>query len=247
MRAKHYLIFLFLLAYGVSLPQSLSSKQIHLRDSLKSQLVADSTYIYRFQRYRPYINIDQRNSYIRGQAININGLQLGLLINEKHVIGFGGYAIAFSSKKKLTAKDDKNIPITRSLNMDYGTFFYQYVALDKRYWEIDLQCEIGGGVYDYKNYNYNTGDLLPKQPQPAKILVGGLGPLLAFKPTKWIGIIVMVGYRFTSEKNANLNFNGLYYSYGVWFDVRQMIRDYKYRVVKKRKYREALKAIMLTP
>ena len=245
-----FIIVCFFLFVGLGArvsAQALTAKQTHLIDSLKAKLIADSNYIYRFQKYRPYINIDQRNSFIRGQAININGLQLGVLVNEKHVFGLGGYAITLNSQKKVVAKDSRNVTITRSLNMDYGTFFYQYVALDKRYWEIDLQAELGLGVYDYKNYNYATGDLLPKQPLPGKFLVGGVGPLLAFKPTKWIGIIGMVGYRFTTERNTNLNFNGFYYSYGAWFDIRQMIRDYKYRVVKKRKYKEALKAVMLMP
>ena len=76
------------------------------------------------------------------------------------------------------------------------------------------------------------------------MLVGGVGPLVAFKPTKWVGIIGMVGYRFTSEKNTTLNFNGFYYSYGAWFDIRQIIRDYKYRWVKKHKYKAQVKAIM---
>jgi hypothetical protein len=69
---------------------------------------------------------------------------------------------------------------------------------------------------------------------------------LAFKPTKWLGIIGMVGYRFTSQKNANLNFNGFYYSYGAWFDVRQIIRDYKYYLVKKRQYKKQIAQLLLT-
>jgi len=245
MKGKCYLIFLLAILNSALFSQTLTPKQIPLSDSLKAKLKADSTHIYRFQKYRPYINLDQRNSFIKGQSININGLQLGVLINEKHVIGLGGYNITASSQVKRKTTGDKNVTITHSLNMSYGTFFYQYVALDKRFWEIDLQCELGGGVYDYTNYNYSTGAKLAKQPSSVNIIVGGLGPLLAFKPTKWIGIIVMVGYRFTSEKT--LGFNGAYYSYGVWLDVRQMIRDYNYRVVKKRKYREALKAIMLAP
>ncbi len=226
--------------------QSPSAKQTHLLDSLKAQLIADSTHIYRFQKYRPYVNLDQRNSFIRNQSININGLQFGVLVNEKHVFGIGGYIITLSSQQKVKTKLDKNVSLNRTLNMDYGTFFYQYVALDKRYWEIDLQAELGIGEYNYKYYTINPDGSNNKfvTEKKAGILVGGVGPLLAFKPTKWIGIIGMVGYRFTSEKNANLNFNGLYYSYGVWLDVRQIIRDYNYRVVKKHKYKEHVKAVM---
>jgi hypothetical protein len=233
----------FFILFTITLQaQTLSPQQTHIKDSLTAQLKADSVHIYRFQKYRPYINLDQRNSFIRNQSININGLQLGVLINDRHVFGLGGYLITLNSKQQVKTKTDKNIPVNRTLNMTYGTFFYQYTILDKRFWEIDIQSELGIGKYEFKYYDVNTNKLLADK--SAGMLVGGVGPLLAFKPTKWLGIIGMVGYRFTSEKNATLNFNGFYYSYGAWFDVRQIIRDYKYRYVKKRKYKKQIAQLL---
>lgn len=247
MPIKRSLLFLLVLLQGLLISQTLTPKQAHIKDSLTAKLKADSTHIYRPQKYRPYINLDQRNSFIRGQSININGLQLGVLIKDKHVVGAGGYVITLNSKQKVKTKNDKNVSLNRTLNMDYGTVFYQYVAVDKRYWEIDLQAELGLGTYEFKYYTINKDGSNGKQvaDKKAGILVGGVGPLVAFKPTVWIGIIGMVGYRFTSEKNTTLDFNGLYYSYGVWLDVRQMIRDYNYYLVKKRKYKKEIKKLML--
>ena len=238
-----YLFFLSLLQIGL-FAQNLNPQQQHIKDSLTTQLKADSTHIYRAQKYRPYINLDQRNSFIHKQSININGLQLGVLINDRHVFGFGGYVITSSSKSQVKTKTEKNVPVNSNLNMDYGTFFYQYTIIDKRFWELDIQSELGLGIYDYKFNDPNTNKLLAER--KAGFLVGGIGPLLAFKPTKWLGIIGMIGYRFTSEKNANLNFNGFYYSYGAWFDVRQIIRDYKYYLVKKRKYKKQITQLLLS-
>jgi hypothetical protein len=236
-------LFLFLLQVGL-FAQSLNPQQQHIKDSLTAQLKADSAHIYRPQKYRPYINLDQRNSFIRKQSININGLQLGVLINDRHVFGLGGYVITSSSKSQVKTKTDKNISVNSNLNMDYGTFFYQYTIIDKRFWELDIQSELGLGIYDYKFNDVNTNKQLAER--KAGFLVGGIGPLLAFKPTKWLGIIGMVGYRFTSEKNTNLSFNGFYYSYGAWFDVRQIIRDYKYILVKKRKYKKQIAQLLLS-
>lgn len=239
MHIKNYGLIFFLTLFQIVLnSQVLTEKQKQKKDSLTAKLKADSTHIFRYQKYRPYFNLDQRNSFIRGQSININGLQLGVLINEKHVFGLGGYIITLSSQQKVKTKNDKNISVNRSLNMDYGTFFYQYVLLDKRYVEIDLQSELGVGVYTFNYYELTTNKFLTSR--SAKMIVGGVGPLLAIKPTKWIGIIGMIGYRYTSEKNTTLNFNGAYYSYGVWLDLRQIIRDYRYYLNKKRKYRKAL-------
>ena len=242
MQCKYRYILFLMILHTVLFSQNQITKELKQIDSLTAQLKADSARIYRYQKYRPYINLDQRNSFIRNAPINVNGLQFGVLIKEKHVIGLGGYIITASSQQKIRTKTDKNIPANKVLNMDYGTFFYQYVALDKRFFEIDLQAELGGGVYDYKYYDITTNKQLADR--SAKIIVGGLGPLLAFKPFKWIGIIGMIGYRFTFEKNTNLNFNGIYYSYGVWLDVRQIIRDYNYYLVKKRKYRKQIYEVM---
>ena len=241
MKSKYWALFFYIIFQSSLSSQNINSKKTNIKDSLITKLKADSTHIYRFQKIRPYLNLDQRNSFIRGTPINVNGLQAGVLIKEKHVIGLGGYMITANSKQQIKTKTDKNIPVNKALSMNYGTIFYQYVALDKRFWEIDLQAELGWGKYEYKFYDVNTNKLLSDK--SAGVLVGGLGPLLAFKPLKWIGIIGMVGYRFTSEKNSNLNFNGIYYSYGVWLDVRQIIRDCNFYLIKKRKYKKQIAAL----
>ena len=211
------------------------------KDSLFAKLKADSTHIFRFQKYRPYVNLDQRNSFIRDAAINVNGLQLGVLINDRHVVGLGGYGITASGKQQVKTKFNKNVDANRDLEMKYLTFFYQYVAIDKRYIELDLQTELGAGKYDIKLTDANTDKLLLNR--SAGMVVFGIGPLLAIKPFKWVGIIGMAGYRLTFEKGNNLNFNGAYYAYGVWLDVRQIIRDSNYYLIKKRKYRKQIKSL----
>jgi hypothetical protein len=238
MKSIYWIVFILNVIQHSLSSQNINSKQTVIKDSLTAKLKADSTHIYRFQKIRPYLNLDQRNSFIRGTPINVNGLQAGILIKEKHVVGLGGYMITANSKQQVKTKTDKNITVNKALYMNYGTLFYQYVALDRRFWEIDIQAELGGGVYSYKFYDIHTNKLLSDK--SAGILVGGLGPLLAFKPLKWIGIIGMIGYRFTSEKNSNLNFNGVYYSYGVWLDVRQIIRDCNFYLIKKRKYKKQI-------
>jgi len=218
-----------------------NQNKLHIRDSLYSKLKSDSIHIYRFQKIRPYVNLDQRNSFIREAPINVNGLQIGILIKDKHVVGIGGYGITASGKQHVKTKFNKNIDATRNLEMKYLTLFYQYVAIDKRYIELDLQTELGGGKYQIKLTDYNNGKILFNR--SASMFVFGLGPLLAIKPFKWIGVIGMAGYRLTFEKDSNLNFNGAYYAYGVWLDVRQIIRDSNYYLIKKRKYRKQIKLL----
>jgi hypothetical protein len=218
--------------------QNLTYQQQQYKDSLEAKLKADSTHIYRFQKYRPYVNLDRRNSFIRNAPINLNGIQLGVLINEKHAIGLGGYQITEKSQQKVKTKTDKNIDINRQLDMSYLTVFYQCTLIDRRFFELDVQIESGAGKYDLKFYDIQTNKLITER--SAGVLVEGAGPQLTFKPVKWIGFNTMIGYRFTFEKNPNLNFNGAYYSYGVWLDIRQIIRDCNYYFIKKPKTRKLL-------
>jgi len=241
LRSKSCFILL-VLSFNIDLfAQNLPNSQEHLKDSLKSGLKMHSIHIFRFQKLRPYINLDQRNSFIRNAAINVNGVQLGVLIKEKHVIGLGGYVITSSSRQKVKTKTDKNINANRQLDMKYLTFFYQYVAVDRRFFELDIQAEFGGGGFNIKLYDAQTNKLLFNK--SSSLIVTGIGPLIAIKPFRWIGVTGMAGYRFTFEKNTNLNFNGAYYSYGIWLDVRQIIRDSNYYLIKKRKYKRELEKL----
>ena len=241
MPAKNGLILLLVTFHLGLFAQKFTGNQSQECDSLKQKLKTDSLHIYRFRNYKPYLNIDQRNSFIRNAPININGLQLGILIKEKHLIGLGGYTITASSKQKIKTKTDKSIDAIRELDMRYVTFFYEYVVIDRRYFELDIQAEFGGGKFDLKIYDSKTNNLLTNR--SAGMLVTGVGPILAIKPLKWIGITGMAGYRFCFEKNSNLNFNGTFYAYGVWIDVRQIIKDVKYHLIKKRKYKKQLNAL----
>jgi hypothetical protein len=216
--------------------QNISDKRQLYRDSLTTKLKADSIHIFRFQKYRPYLNLDQRYSFPKDAPINVNGLQLGVLINNKHAVGLGGYQITEDARQKTKTRTDKDILVNRKLDMNYLTFFYQYTLIDRRFFELDLQAESGVGKYNLKFYDIQTNIL--KAERSAVVFVEGIGPQLTFKPFRWVGVNTMIGYRFTFEKNANLNFNGAYYSYGVWLDIRQIIRDCRYYLVKKPKYKK---------
>ncbi len=233
MRVKYRWMWVFISLKMVVFSQNVTDKQQQYRDSLTAKLKADSTRIFRLQKYRPYVNIDQRNSFSKTAPINVNGIQLGVLINDKHAVGFGGYEVTENSKQKVRTKT-----VNRQVDMTYFTFFYLYTIIDRRFFELDMQVETGAGKYNLKNYNIQTDKLISNR--SANLLIEGLGPLFTFKPFRWIGVNAMLGYRFTFEKNPNLNFNGTYYAYGIWLDIRQIIRDYNYYLIKKPRYKKLL-------
>jgi hypothetical protein len=215
----------------------------HKIDSLTKKLTNDSLRTFRFKKYRPFANIDNRNSFIRSQPVNFNGFQLGLIYKEYHTFGMGFYRMTEESKRPIKTRDNTRT-INQTLTLNYSTFFYQYVLLDKRYFEIDLPFEIGIGKYHIILEDSITKHIYKNVTAP--IIPFGAGVQFIIKPFKWIGVAVSGGYRYVAEKNvnANSNFNGFYYSYGVWLDIRQIYRDIKFYGVQKKKYRRDVRAIL---
>jgi len=242
MKVKHIFSFLLVLLQLALFSQHFTEGQLRKKDSLTAKLKADSAHIFRFQKYRPFFNLDQRNSFIKSGPINVNGIQLGVLLHEKHVVGLGGYSIAQTSKQKVKTKTEKNIDVDRTLEIRYGTAFYNYTAIDKRYFEVDLQAEFGAGNFNMTFYDQATGRWLANR--NGQFWVSGLGPQIVVKPVRWVGFQAMAGYRFTFGNSANLNFNGFYYGYGLWLDIRQVIRDIRYYGFKKPRYKREVAALL---
>lgn len=240
MKRNIFFFFVFILSYSFY-----SQNQL---DSLKLKFQKDSAHTYRFKNIRPWLAIDQRNSWIRntkGQQripVTINGFQLGVIIKEKHTVGLGLYSMNATSQKPVKISDANNKITFQELLLKYTTLHYQYVIVDTRFFELDVPLEVGLGHYVYNLKDETQTALLWREEGPVKLTGGGVTMVL--KPFKWIGLQGMAGYRIVAfNKRTNLNFNGLYYSYGVWIDIRQIYRDIKYYGFIRKKYRKKVKAI----
>ena len=213
-------------------------------DSLNAELKADSAHTFRFKKFRPYANLDNRSSFIHDKPVNVNGLQLGLIYNERHVFCLGFYTITEGSKKpRKISNDNAHANAQGALSLRYATLAYQFALLDKRFFEVDLPFELGLGSYNLKVQDLDTKTIY--KDKTAHMVPLGAGAQLVLKPVRWVGFSTMVGYRYVAQKDENLNFNGWYYSLGVWIDVRQIYRDIKYYGFIKKKYKKAKKAIEL--
>ena len=214
----------------------------HKIDSLTIKLKKDSAHIFRFKNLRPFAAIDNRNSFIKDAPVNVNGFQLGAIIKEKHTVGFGIYALQNSSKQNITSLNEKNIAAKRTLNLNYITLFYQYVIIDKRYFELDLPLEVGLGGYRIKLEDTITHKIIADHKGGTILTSGGVNIIL--KPVRWVGISGTAGYRIALDKNPNINFSGAYYSYGVWVDIRQIYRDIRFYGFTRKKYRRHVKDVL---
>ena len=241
MKRYFFFILFFILCY------SISHSQTQL-DSLKLKFQKDSAHNFRFKKIRPCFSIDQRNSWIKNEKglrnvpVTINGIQLGVILKEKHTLGFGFYSMNRTSQKPVKISDQNSKITYQELVLKYATVYYQYVIFDTRFFEMDLPLEVGVGNYIYTLKDETQTALLWKEAGPLKITGGGVNIVL--KPVRWIGVSGMAGYRIVAfNKKTNLNFNGFYYSYGVWIDLRQIYRDIKFYGFIRPKYRKNVKAL----
>lgn len=216
-------------------------------DSLKLKFQKDSAHTYRFKKLRPWLAIDQRTSRIRNTKgvqkipVTINGLQAGVIIKEKHALGFGFYTMNATSQKPVKISDQNNAITYQELLLKYITLTYEYKIVDTRFFELDVPMEVGLGNYIYNLKDETQSKLLWEEHGPIKLTGGGVQIIL--KPFRWIGLSGMAGYRITAfNKKTNLNFNGGYYSYGIWIDLRRIYRDIKFYGFIRPKYRKNVKA-----
>lgn len=208
-----------------------------LLDSLQKQLKIDSAFIFRPKVAKPYLRVENKSSFISKEPVNLAGFLAGATFYEKHIFCAGYYILNRRTQKAIELIDENKITTREYLKLNYFVFSYQYILLNKKYLQINTPFEVGYGLYttrttDVKD-NFITeskGDIIP--------LSAGLQ--FIFKPIKWLGISCIGGYRLAlQENNTNLNFTGLYYSFGLWVDARYLYRNTLY-FNKKRKYKKAL-------
>jgi hypothetical protein len=210
-------------------------------DSLKTKLSKDSAWIFRFKEWRPLFAIDQRNSFIKNNPVQITGIQLGAKYKERHNFGMGFYTVSPKVKKD---KDVGKISDStkRYLKMGYFTFFWEYSIIDTKRWEVGFPIEIGFGSYDL-GVTDTLGHPIPgKPPRQGGFASFGAGPNVTFHIFSWVGLNGMLGYRFVSDKDPNLNFNGAFYSVGLQVSLGQVIRIARYHI-KKHSYKKHVKEV----
>jgi hypothetical protein len=218
-----------------------NNKKQFLKDSIAKKFKKDSLHLYRFLKVRPYLDLDNRNTIIRDFRVNVRGFLAGLVLFEKHAVGVGYYSINHKSSDRniKTVINNEEAFVTTRIN--YFTLFYYYILVDKKYFQINIPLEGGFGNYDINAFSKSTKEEL--QQNKGKLLLVGSGLTLVLRPIKHIGLSSKIGYRLVSDETSNLNFNGLYYSLGVWLNIKQLYRDTRFYGFMRPKYKKRVKRI----
>lgn len=225
------LSFFFTVLSFAALSQDLKQQQI---DTLNARFRKDSAEIFGFKKIRPFVNYHERNSIGNPKIVNFFGPQIGMLVKERHITGFGIYFSSPNTKKPVHVIDE-TADALKKINITYMTAFYQYILIQSRYVELHTPLETGYGVLKYTysdlgGHTYKGGD--------HNFAMAAAGVQVIVKPLKWLGLSGICGYRAAQETVIN----GYFYAVGVWIGLKPLLMDIKY-LQRKKTYRRDLKKV----
>ncbi len=226
--------FLFLILAGLLFTRMQAQ---NLTDSLARKLRTDSLHIYRRTTAKLFLKVENRNSFVSREGINLFGFMAGATFYEQHTF-FLGYFFLDPRNKNPISPEGWTTTVQHFLKMRYGVIGYQYVLHKSRYWQINTPLALGYGRYVVERKTEKGTDLSNAE---GNMVPASAGVQVIVKPLEWVAFSVSGGYRYIGQQeNTDLSLRGFYYAIGLWLDGRFISRHLQY-VHKKRQYQRLLR------
>lgn len=182
---------------------------------------------------RPQVRLDNRVTFHKGQRLSINGFDAGILLKEKLRLAIGYYQLndnLSSYNENLKGEEFETI-----MSLKYGAINTEFIYLNKRFISLGLPLDFGFGQNSITYKDIQTGDITGNV--TGFVVLTDFGFSAIFKPTRWVGVRGVVGYRkFLFSPVKSINFDGFFNSLGLRIDIREIIKDVQmYRLKKKYK------------
>jgi len=191
----------------------------------------DSVRIVSGRLMRPQFRLDNRNFFFKGQTLNISGLDGGVLLKDKLRLTLGYYFL--SSTLTSYSKMIDGVKYDRHLKLEYGSINTEIIYKNVRYFSLGMPLEFNLGNNVLRYNNSESGELESKK--SGFVVMTDFGLSATFKPIRWIGLKVILGYRKTVFNVVNdFRFDGLFTSIGLNIDFREIIKDVRMFNLKKK-------------
>lgn len=187
-------------------------------------------------------NWDARSSFIKEKRVNVWGVNAGIVFGQKRdQVTLGYYWMDFNSYSRLI---DLRKNASKRINLDYYTktdlYFFSIMYwknfIDNKSWRISVPFEVGIGATNNKGTHLLTEIEVWKRKDFFMPVQAGV--FAKWKATRWIGLAVQGGYRYSLiDKNIHESYDGFYYSFGLEFQ-SEMFTDLYRWAFKKNKVKE---------
>jgi hypothetical protein len=227
---KHLLPFLILFIVLPGYAQKKMTRKRFIEDSIK---------IVKPKLVRPQFRLDNRMTFLNDQKLSVTGIDAGVLLKEKLRVTLGYYRV--SDKLTSLSKTIDNVDYVGQYDLNYGSLNLEFNYKNTRFFSFGAPLELGIGGNELKYIIKDTN--VETEKQSGLIAMAYFGASGTFKPIRWVGLKMALGYRKTLFNQVkNLPFEGFYTSVGLSLDVREVIKDVRMYKLKKR-YRKDANAV----
>jgi hypothetical protein len=203
---------LFFLFICIQASLAVSASSVCGQDSLKP--VKDSTNVCkRHATIKPTTDFDQRFSFIRNYSVNIWGQRGGILLNDEWKFGLGAY---YMNDTRMNSRSTSRY---LKQNLIFGTAYVEPFLIRKKYWELSVPFELGYGKAGSSTYASDNDELIHTRTKDFIPTGAGLSlslkfpPIGRFKPTSWVGVNFLAGYRYCLLENVfKTDYDGAFWS-----------------------------------
>lgn len=197
----------------------------------KAQFRKDSVAIMKPWLIRPQLRLDNKISFYRGDSYNIDGVDAGVIIKEKIRFTLGYYRL--NDELSGYAKTRQGTFFDRQLKLDYGSMNIEFVFHNSRFFTLGIPFEF---CFGQNTLRYRSSPRDPERySRTGFVSLIDLGASGTFKPIRWVGIRLTGGYRHTVINHVpGSRFDGPFISFGVAVNVREVSKDLRMYMLKKK-------------
>ncbi|WP_258540707.1 hypothetical protein [Parvicella tangerina] len=170
--------------------------------------------------------LDARRSFVLDNKVKFNGFKIGVELYEKHRVGLGFYGLRkpVNFIGRIDKQEFPEATDTLFFNFNYTGFFYDYVWLRTKRWELTTPTHLGIGAIEIQ-YQDTAGVRRPPFIKGGSV-VFGIGGSVQFKIWRWLALGTGGGYRamLSKEENIKRPLNAPYYQFQVKILLGELFR-----------------------
>lgn len=151
--------------------------------------IVDDTVKKRF-KIIPLLNFDTYNSFVADKQAKINGIKIGVELNNRFRFGLSGHKLDKATRLKPRILENDTLHAT--LNFKYSTLFFEYVLIKNIRWDVSIPLSFGIGFGHVEIYSSALKKMTYKQNVSTSII--SIGTEFDYRIIPWFGVGGGVGY-----------------------------------------------------